>query len=212
MVISYFGKKGNEPSEEDTMQEIIERAKAIIFRPRETWPIIKEEVATVGDVFRNYVVILAALPPVASFLGLWIFGRSVSFAPGRYHVSFFKGISMAVVEYIVTLVGVYVAALVVEWLAPNFQAQRDRVRAFKLVAYSFTPAFVIGIVNIIPDLAPLTILGLYGFYLLYVGLPYLMECPPERALTYTIAVAAIMFIVYIAIGAITAAIVGLPKV
>ncbi|HHM23942.1 MAG TPA: DUF1282 domain-containing protein [Bacteroidetes bacterium] len=161
---------------------------------------------TVGDLFRNYVMILAALPPLASFLGLWIFGR------GGYHVPFFRGLVMAIVEYAITLLGVYIAAKVVDWLAPTFQARRDSLRAFKLVAYSYTPAFVIGIVNIIPALAPLGILGLYGFYLLYVGLPYLMECPPERALSYTITVAAIMFIVYLAIGALSTAIVGVPQI
>ena len=194
------------------MQEIIDRVKAIVFRPRETWPIIKEEVTTIGDLFRNYVAVLAALPPVAGFLGLWIFGQSTPLSPQRYHVSFFKGLAMAVVEYVISLVGVYIAARIVEWLAPTFQAKRDALSAFKLVAYSYTPAFVIGIVSIIPDLAPLSILGFYGFYLLYVGLPFLMECPPERALTYTFAVAAIMFIVYVAIGAITAAVVGLPRI
>jgi len=193
------------------MQEIVERVKAIVLRPAETWPVIKEEDTTVADLFRNYVAILAALPPVASFLGLWLFGRSTPLAVGRFHVSFFRGLSMALVEYVISLVGIYVAARIVDWLAPTFQAQRDPLRAFKLVAYSYTPVFVIGLVNIIPDLAPLTLLGLYGFYLLYVGLPYLMECPPERALTYTLTVAAIMFIVYMAIGIITAVIVGMPR-
>ena len=189
---------------------IIQRIKEILIKPRETWAEIKEETTTVSDIFKEYVMVVAALPVIAGFLGKWILGISIPFW-GHYRTPFLRGLSGAIVQYVLTLVGVYVAAKVVELLAPSFQAKKDSVAAFKVVAYSMTAAWVIGIVTIIPDLSPLTILGLYSFYLLYLGLPHLMECPPEKALGYTIVTIVVLLVVWIVIRIISAAFLGIPK-
>jgi len=133
-----------------------------LLKPRETWAEIKEETTTVSDIFKEYVMVVAAVPVIAGFLGKWILGISIPFW-GHYRTPFLRGLTGAIVQYVLTLVGVFVAAKVVEMPAPSFQAKKDSVAAFKVVAYSMTAAWVIGIVTIIPDLSPLTILGLYSF-------------------------------------------------
>ncbi len=192
------------------MDNIVERVKIIILKPKDAWALIKTEATTVNEIFTGYVVILAALPAVAGFLGNWFFGISGPFF-GRYHLPFFRILSSAVVSYVLTLVGVFITAKIVELLAPTFQAQKNSLNAFKVVAYSMTPVWVIGIVAIIPELTPLTILGLYSLYLLYIGLPHLMECPAEKALGYTITIILVMIVVYIIIGAIAGTFIGIPK-
>jgi len=193
------------------MDTIIERVKAIILKPKDTWAVIKSEATTVPDIFTGYVMILAALPAFAGFLGHWIFGISVPFS-GRFHLPIFRVLISAIVGYVLTLIGIFITAKVVEVLAPSFQARKNSLNAFKVVAYSMTPVWVIGIVTIIPDLAPLTILGLYSLYLIYLGLPHMMDCPPEKALGYTITIILVMIVVYIIIGAVAGAFMGLPKV
>ena len=190
---------------------IIERAKAILLKPKDTWGVIKEETTTVNEILMNYVIILAAIPVVAGLLGNFIFGVGVPFY-GRYRPGFFSGIVWAVVNYILSIVLVIVAAKIVEALAPTFQAKKDNLSAFKVVAYSMTVFWVAGILMIIPDLGPLAmIISLYGFYLLYLGLPYLMECPSDKALGYTIVSVIVIIVIYIIIGAITGAIIGIPS-
>src|SRR3546814_19229977 len=49
------------------------------------------------------------------------------------------------VRYVLTLVGVYVLALVIDELAPQFGAARGRTQAFKLAAYSGTAWWVAGV-------------------------------------------------------------------
>jgi hypothetical protein len=46
----------------------------------------------------------------------------------------------------------------------------------------------VGIFLLLPGLSFLTILGLYGFYLLWTGLPIVMRTPPRRALAYAASV------------------------
>jgi hypothetical protein len=54
----------------------------------------------------------------------------------------------------------------------------------KLSVYSHTPLWLAGIFLLIPGLNFLLILGLYGLYLMWVGLPTLMRVPNERSLPY----------------------------
>lgn len=181
------------------MQEVIDRARAILISPVDTWPIIKSEAKTEKQIYTEYVMILAAVPIVARFIGQWIF---TGYWP------FFRGIGWMVVTYLLTLAGVFITAKVVDALAPTFQAQKNSLNSLKVVAYSMTAVWVIGIVNIIPALSPLGILGLYSIYLLYLGLPHLMECPADKTLVYTIAVIIVSFVVYVIIASVAASIVG----
>ncbi len=113
-----------------------------------------------------------------------------------------------VIGYIFEFVAVYAVALVINALAPSFRAQRNFPNALKLSVYSFTPAWLAGIFFLIPGLRFLTILGLYGFYLLWTGVTPLMGAPRDKALFYAfsvlIAAIAITIILSIAQGGISA--------
>jgi hypothetical protein len=96
-------------------------------------------------------------------------------------------------------------------LAPTFDGQRDPLRALKLTAYSYTPAWVAGVLQLVPALGVLALLaGCYGLYLLYLGLPVLMRCPQEKSLGYTIVLILCAIVVSVAIGVLsTCAVTGL---
>ena len=49
---------------------LIERVQAILLRPKQTWPVIAAEPADAATIYSRYVVILAAIPAVAGFIGL----------------------------------------------------------------------------------------------------------------------------------------------
>src|SRR5260370_880776 len=69
-------------------------------------------------------------------------------------------------------------------------AEKNLPTAVTLSAYSHTPLWLAGIFLLIPGLNCLLILGLYGFYLLRVGLPMLMKVPDDKALPYAAIVTA----------------------
>src|SRR5206468_9045288 len=75
-------------------------------------------------------------------------------------------------------------------LAPRFGAEKNFANAVKLSAYSHTPLWLAGIFLLVPGLSFLLILGLYGFYLLWIGLPMLMKVADDKALPYAAAVTA----------------------
>ncbi len=186
-----------------------ERVKGILLRPRQEWQTISGETTTIAELYRNYVVILAAIGPVASIIGMSIVGIRLPLF-GSFRVSIFTSLSSAVVHYVLTLVGVYVLAVIIDALSPTFSGEKNMNQAFKVAAYSFTPGWIVGIVALIPSLSPLGILGLYGLYLLYLGLPILMKSPQEKSLGYTIAVIIAAVIIFVLIGFISRAFISYP--
>ena len=95
-----------------------------------------------------------------------------------------------VLVYLLTFVMVYTIACVIDLLAPRFEGQKNFDNAVKLSVYSYTPLWLAGIFLLIPGLSFLLILGVYGLYLLWTGLPMLMHVPDEQALPYAAVVTA----------------------
>ena len=142
----------------------------ILFQPVQTWPVIAGEPDTTASIYTRYVMILAAIPALASFIGLSVFGV------GGFGVSvrmpFGAGLVQAVLSYGLTLVAVFVLALIADALAPTFGGTKNSLNALKLVAYASTAGFVGGIFALVPMLWILSLLAsLYGIYLLYTGVP-----------------------------------------
>jgi hypothetical protein len=186
-----------------------ERVKGILLKPKQEWQTISGETTTISDLYKNYIVILAAIGPVASIIGMSIVGISLPFV-GSFRVSIFSSIGSAVVHYILNLVGVYVLALVIDALAPRFSGVKDMNQAFKVAAYSYTPGWVVGVVALIPALSPLGILGLYGLYLLHLGLPVLMKSPREKSTGYTVAVIIAAIVIFVVIGFLSRVFISYP--
>jgi len=153
---------------------LVERAKNILLTPKTEWPVIEAEQTDVKTLYMEYILILAAIPAIAGIVGLMFVGF-MSWAVGY-----------AIAQYVLTLVMVFVVALVVDALAPTFGGQKNQLNALKLVAYAATAGWVASIAMIIPVLGAIIALvgSLYGIYLLYLGLPVLMKCPADKVVPY----------------------------
>jgi Yip1 domain len=171
--------------------DLIERVKQILLSPRSEWKVIETETTTVAELYTGYIMPLAAIGPVAQVIG----GLAFSFMGFRLPLGVLIG--RALLIYILSLVGTYVLALIIHWIAPSFSGRRNHIQALKLAAYSSTAFWVAGIFWLIPVLWVLMILGLYSFYLLYVGLPILMKSPRDKAMGYTVVVVIAAFVVYL---------------
>ena len=186
---------------------MVERIKAILLKPAETWPSIAAEPATPGDLIMRWAVPLAAIGPVATFLHGQLFGYG---ALGiSYHPGLMGGLSTLLVTYVLGLVGVVVLALIADWLAPKFGGSSDRTAAFKLVAYGSTAAWLAGIAQLIPGLGILGIAGLYSLYLYYTGAAPLMKVPQDKAVAYTAVTIVCAALLYFVVGMVSASFMGM---
>lgn len=186
--------------------DIINRIKNVLLSPKTEWPTIEQENAPHAKVFTTYVVPLGLIPVIAIFIGYGLIGYS--FWGVRFH-SVEWGVRMAIVQLITMYVGVYLTAFVISTLAENFGAKKDLNRAFSLVAYSYTPIFIAGIFNIYPSISWIAMLaGIYGLYLLYIGLQPMMKVPAEKQSTYFVISLLVMIAVFAILSYALAAIVA----
>jgi hypothetical protein len=160
--------------EGDTMT-LIDRAKNILLTPKTEWPAIAVESATPQSLYLGYVLILAAIGPIAMALRGGIFGM---------------GIGFAVVSYVVALAMTALLALIVDVLAPSFGGEKNFIRSLQLAAYSCTAAWVAGIFHLLPFVGGILSLlaAIYSIYTFYLGVPTMKKCPGDKAAVYTVVV------------------------
>lgn len=165
-------------------RRLFERVKNLLVSPQTEWEAINTEDLSTRDLYLRYILILAAIPPFANFLGSWLFG--FSHGTGNWvHVAFLGGLYRALAQYVLTLPALYLVAFVVSYLAPHFDGVSDDRRALTLVAYSATPACLAAAFGLIPGLRWLDFIGLYGIYLFSVGLTPMTRVPKENADIFT---------------------------
>ena len=154
---------------------LVDRVKNILLTPRTEWSAIAGETATVPGLYTGYIMILAAIGPIALALRMGLFGM---------------GLGIALVSYVIALVMAYVLAWIVDALAPSFGGEKNLERSLQLVAYSFTAAWVAGIFHLVPLVGSLLSLAgsLYSLYLFYLGAPVLRKCAAEKAAGFTVVV------------------------
>jgi Yip1 domain len=183
---------------------LVDRAKRILLSPKTEWEVIDTEPTTTAALYTGYIIPLAAIGPIARVIGFSVFGFM------GYRVPIGSAITYALVSYILTLIGTFVLALIIDGLAPTFGGQRSQIQGLKVAAYSSTAAWLAGIFTLIPALSILGIVGLYSLYLLYLGLPVLMKAPKDKALGYTVVVILAAIVLFVIIGVIASRFMMMP--
>ena len=77
---------------------LISRVQNILLKPKEEWGVIDAEPATVQGIFTSYVMILAAIGPIAGLVGQQVM-------MGMYKPALQYSIVMAVIAYVLSRVG-----------------------------------------------------------------------------------------------------------
>jgi len=186
------------------------RVIRVLTQPADAWRTIAGEAATVEGLMRSYAGPLAAIPAVAQLIGFSVVGMPVPVVGGAIRIGIVRSFANAVVAWVFALVGAWIAAMVIEKLAPTFQSKGNTAQALKLVVYSMTPVWIAGVLYFVPPLAPLVVIAeLYAVYLFYLGLQPVMSTPSDKVIPYMVVSALAIIVVSYVLAAITAAIFGI---
>jgi hypothetical protein len=181
-----------------TKSNVIERAKNIIMQPAKEWDVISMETPNQSQIIMGYVLILAGAAAVAAFIGYGLIG--VSFFGVRLATTSW-GLYYALNVLIGAIAGVFICALIIDALAPSFGSEKNMGRSVQLVAYSYTPAWVGGLLAIYPPLSIIGVLaGLYGLYIMYIGMPKIKKTPADKHAGYFIVSLVTLIVVYFVLG------------
>lgn len=168
---------------------LLSRIKNIVLTPKTEWPVIAPEPTPIAQLFVAYVVPLAVLAAVIGFVRMSVLGVNTALG-GSFRMPIGGGLTYTVMMLVSALIGVFVVGLIINALAPTFSGQRDQRQALKVSAYSLTPAMLSSVLALSPILPTLLqfLAGCYGIYVLYLGLPVVMQAPKEKAFGYTASV------------------------
>lgn len=184
--------------------DIVERAKAITLNPAATWPVIEAEKHDAKSLFVPYLLILAAIPAICSFIGLSVVG--IGGFGFNFRVPFASGLAMMITTYILSVIMTFGMGWLASALAPTFGGKSDLVQGLKLAVFGGTPMMLAGIFNILPALSIVGLLvALYSLYVIYLGLPVLMKNPKEKTVVYMIVLILASIIAGVVLSMVTSA-------
>jgi Yip1 domain len=197
---SSFTRSADEPS-----RGLFSRIRGILLSPKQEWPVIAGESASAMSVLQGYVVPLAGFLAIVSFVHVSLIGVSIPFA-GTVRTPLVAGLVEALFTCVMAVIGVCIVAAIINALAPRFGGVRQWRQALKTAAYSLTPGFVGSLFGLLPAMGTLLgiLAGIYGIYVLYLGLPVVMRAQRERAGAYTAWVVICTIILGFVLGAASA--------
>lgn len=190
---------------------IINHLVGLFAHPLEEWETIRQEHETLGRAF-IHVGSLAAIPAICAFLGTTTSGWRIGTGePIRLTTE--SALSMAVLYYLVLLAAVYSVGWMIHWMSETYGAKQPLSQCVVLAAYVATPLFLVGFLGVYPSLWLNLVVGLpalaYSVFLLYTGVPVMMDVPPERGFLFSSAILAVGLVGLVGILAFTVVLWGI---
>jgi hypothetical protein len=177
----------------------LDRAWAVVFRPRAAWNAIAESPTSPSALLLGYALPLASIGAAATFVALHVVG--IPFRHGVRYTSVGTASVEAGLSLATALVGVPVMAGVATLLAPLFETRPDFMKALRVTVFSLTPAWLGGIFLAYAPIGSLQLLAaLYGIWELYLGLGRVMGAPERRAPMFAVVTAVVSLLAGFGIG------------
>lgn len=200
---------------------ILEHTLGILLHPDSEWKAIRNERHSFMQVFLSHVPILALIPPVATYFGVtrvgWVFGDGE-----RVFLTATSALTLCAATYVAFLIGVYIFGEFINWMARTYgvrdSEEKRHYEGTALAVYITVPVFLAGVFGVYPDIwvnaIATCIAGAYSVYLVYEGIPILMNIPKERAFMYATSVVTVglVLLVVTRVGAVIAWSIGVGPV
>lgn len=171
-----------------TFSNLTNRIKEIILTPKAFWTRTKSEPENQAELFTGFLIPLILIVSAAVFLGE--FFRSTHFYMGF-------AILKAIREIVLFLLQYFIAVYFTTTLMKSFGAEKNLEAARLLVAYSLTPFFLVSAVTgLFQFLYAVDILGVYSFYIFWIGGRELLEIPEQKRDSYLILTIVVNFLVF----------------
>ena len=185
---------------------ILQHTLGILLHPDSEWKAIRNERHSFLQVFVSHVPILALIPCVSFYYGVTQVGWSIG-GGDPVKLTAESALSLCVLTYIAMLLGVLVLGEFINWMAKTYgvtdDAETRHYEGTALAVYITVPVFLVGIFGVYPEMwlyATVTVLaGCYSVYLVYEGIPILMNISKERAFMYASSVVTVGLVLLVVV-------------
>ncbi|WP_028768217.1 Yip1 family protein [Shewanella fidelis] len=165
---------------------ILNHLMGLYTHPKEEWHTIEQNHEALRSSL-SHIVIIALIPAICSFIATSQIGWDLGVGE-RQFLTTQSAMIMSTGMYFGLIGGVFALAYLAFWMAKTFDAKPSFTQALELAAYTATPLFMVGLSALYPTLWFIMVIGLaglaYSVYLLYTGVPIIMNIPEEKGFIY----------------------------
>ena len=159
----------------------------ILVNPRQEWVAIRADNGTVKGHFVRYLLWAAMLAPVAWYVGSTQVGWQLGDRAIRLTQE--SAMQIMVLFYLAILVATTFLGYMIHWMSETYEATDSTIgKGVSIAGYTLAPLFICGLSGFYPVLWLDMLLGCaaagYTVYLLYVGVPIVMQMPGERGFLF----------------------------
>jgi len=182
---------------------ILNHIWGLYTHPKDEWQTIKKRHESLLYSL-IHILVVALIPAICSYYAAAHIGWTIGVGD-PIKISQSSALMLAIAIYITLVVGVFTLAYLIQWMAKTFDSKPNFTQSLELSAYTATPILMVGIAALFPVLWFVTLAGLvavsYSIYLLYSGVPIMMNIPEEKGFIYSSSVVTCGLVLLVAIMA-----------
>jgi len=179
---------------------------SLLSSPADGWLAIRTADLSVKEVYFRYAIPLALITPVCGFIGGTQVGWPVAGADKLFMTSE-SAFRIAILSFVAILVAIMMIGKLVQWMGQTYEAKQPLARCVNLSAFCISPLLLIGFATLYPPLWFIYLLGLpalgYSVFLLYTGVPIMMEVSSDRGFLFSSAILTVGLIALVGLLAVT---------
>ncbi|MFT4520382.1 MAG: hypothetical protein ACI9JM_002785 [Halioglobus sp.] len=180
---------------------MIQHTFGLMVRPAAQWRAIAALPASSFNAMALYPCLMAILPAVAWYYGTTDIGWTVGERGEPIRLTRESALQICLLFYIAMVACIAVIGYFIHWMSDTYGAESSITRGVVIAGFTATPLFLSGLIGFYPLLWLDMLVGAaavsWSTYLLYLGIPIVMNIPEERGFLFSSAVLSIAMVILI---------------
>jgi len=183
---------------------MIQHTFGLLFKPSQQWRTVANLPESSQNMLVLYPFIFAILPAFAWYWGTGKVGWTVGSYNEVIRLTEASALQVNILFYCVMVASVAAIGYAIHWMSSTYGAEHSSIAKGVMIAgLTATPLFVLGLVGFYPVLWVDLIIGVvavsWSVYLMYLGIPIVMNIPQERGFLFSSAILAISLVILVSI-------------
>ncbi len=180
---------------------MLQHTIGLLIKPESQWRSIAALSESRIKLLLLYPCFMAIFPAVAWYYGTTVSGWTVGEHGETIRLTQDSALQICILFYLGMVACIAVIGYFIHWMSETYGANSSISLGIVIAGLTATPLFVAGMVGFVPILWADMLIGAaavsWAVYLMYLGIPIVMDIPRERGFLFSSAVLAIAMVILI---------------
>lgn len=187
---------------------MIQHTFGLLVKPSSQWKTIKELSDSSFKTLLIYPWVMAIIPAVAWYYGTTNVGWTVGDHGDVIKLTKESAMQICILFYLTQVICLSAIGYFIHWMSDTYGAESSIAKGIIIASLAATPMFIAGAVGFYPILWLDMLVGIvavcWAVYLMYLGIPIVMDIPEERGFLFSSAVmgVAMVLLICLMVGAV----------